>query len=38
MIPSANRGETLKMEEVAGPLKQRYQAKCVMSHLRPIVF
>jgi len=37
MIPSANSGETLKMEEVALPLKQSYLSKCVLSHLRPII-
>jgi len=37
MIPSANRGETLKME-VACPLKQSYLSKSMLSYLRPIIF
>ena len=37
MIPSANRGETLKID-VAHPLKQSYLSKCVLSHVRPIIF
>jgi hypothetical protein len=37
MIPSANRGETLQVEEVVHPLKQSYLSKCVLSHLRLII-